>query len=199
MSGAGEDQRAAALSTCLDTDTGRQLPPSLAKRSLADRFTSPLHSAASEQVASTETLISLILCNRRMYQSTIHGPGISEDDTRPHSMAIGRVLRDPVLKHAREMINSCIQMGAIEHLGHLDMLVVYRVFLASRCLITSYLCCRADADREYAFKIRQSINAASILLHRLVTLFPAAIGAAETFDEMCRGKCCCHLRISQNR
>jgi hypothetical protein len=65
---------------------------------------------------------------------------------------------------------------------------VYRVLAAARLLLACSLLAKADEDEKQANECRSSVQAASMLLHRFVTIMPIALGAAETLDETCRGE-----------
>lgn len=170
------------------------------------RFAAPLQSAAAEQVAATEMFISLLVASRRLFMSVINQPGMEDNEARAHDRAGGRALREVVMKHSQDIVLSCIQMGATELLHKSDIcewstsgasfwadcltnsVFVYRVLAAARLLLACSLLAKADEDEKQVNQCRSSVQAASMLLHRFVTIMPIALGAAETLDETCRGE-----------
>jgi hypothetical protein len=63
-----------------------------------------------------------------------------------------------------------------------------RVLLGGRLLLAVSLSARVDGNTEEEDEARAAVQAASVLLRHIAAVLPIALGAAETFDETCRGE-----------
>lgn len=67
-------------------------------------------------------------------------------------------------------------------------MLAYRLLLAGRMLLAVLLSSRADNDIRQQEIAQMAVQAVSVLLRHIATALPIAMGAAEVFDETCRGE-----------
>jgi hypothetical protein len=71
--------------------------------------------------------------------------------------------------------------------NRLTTVLAYRLLLAGRMLLAVLLASRLEEDQQQNNDASMAIQAVSVLLRHLATALPTALGAAEVFDETCRG------------
>lgn len=145
-------------------------------------------------------LIELLIGGRRLFLATVYGPGTTQSDARHHNQERGRSFRSPLIRVCKDLVQSCIQLGAAGKLGDTDIrefklrgrrsraVFVYRLLVAGRILLSCNFCAKADNDRNGAADCRRAIQAALMLLNRLAEERPFSLGAAETLEETCRSE-----------
>ena len=97
----------------------RDVPVALSDRSVREKSASSVYSPASEQLAGLETLVELLVAGRRM-QLAMLSLG-SKDDDRPDSSTIINQPRETVLKVARRLVSSVVDLGSNGYLDQADI------------------------------------------------------------------------------
>ena len=77
---------------------------------------------------------------------------------------------------------------SLDRVGLADVVIGYRLLLAGRLTIACELSARSDEDQRQIEEAIAPLQAASVTLRHLSTQLPITLGAAEVFDETCRGE-----------
>lgn len=142
-----------------------------------DRLGLIRYSVATEQVASIDQMIQLLIAARYLQlETTSESPDPAKLENH----------RSALLNNAKELVSLIVQLGSASILGQCDILIAYRLLFAGRFLLAAVLSARADKNATQAEEGIRILHVTSVALRHFVSLFPVALGAAEVLDETIR-------------
>lgn len=158
-------------------DPHRTAPPEISNPRHKDRLGLIRYSIATEQVASIDQMVQLLIAARYLQLET------TSDKPDPAKLENHR---SALLHNAKELVSLIVQLGSASLLAQCDILIAYRLLFTGRFLLATVLSARADKNAAQAEEGIRILHVTSVALRHFVSLFPVALGAAEVLDETIR-------------